>query len=85
MKIFAIVTAGLVAVGCSPPTTEDVAPKLKVLTASAIPGADPTAIEVADAVRSAAKWEWRATVDGRSFRCDADNGFELPSCTPVSS
>lgn len=85
MRQFAMMAAGLALAACAAPTTEDVAPRLKQLTATTLPGADPAKIDVSDARQSAAKWEWRAQYDGRQFQCDSDNTFRLPSCTAIES
>jgi uncharacterized lipoprotein YajG len=85
MRLLTMMAAGVLLAACAAPTTEDVAPKLKTLTASTLPGTDPARIEVSDAKQSAAKWEWRARLDGRSFQCDSDNRFRLPSCVAVEN
>lgn len=85
MRTLAMIAANLALAACAAPTTADVAPELKTLTASTLPGADPARIEVSDAKQSAAKWEWRATFEGREFQCDADNRLRLPSCTAIES
>jgi hypothetical protein len=85
MKRFCLAIAAIAAAACSAPTTADVANTLQNLTASTMPGADAARIRVEDARRSAAKWEWRAHIDGKSFQCDSDNTFRLPSCTALES
>ena len=85
MRTLAMVAAGLALAACAAPTTADVAPTLQNLTASTLPGADPARIQVSDAKQSAAKWEWRAKLDGREFQCDADNRLRLPACVAIES
>lgn len=85
MRTISISIVALGVAACAAPTTEDVAPKLKQLSASVIPGADASTVIVSDAQQTMAKWVWRASVGGQNFRCDSDGEFRLPSCSALES
>lgn len=72
---------------CAAPSLTDgeITAKLKEATAAAIAGASPAAIEISAPERLPAKWEWRASFDGKSFACDADDHMRLPSCTALDA
>lgn len=76
---------GLGACAAGAPSDEEVAGKLKAVTAQAITASDPSAIEIESPERFAAKWQWRATHAGKSYACDADNQMRLPSCTAIDT
>lgn len=74
---------GLSACAATPP--EEVTPKLQAATAIAIQAPDASAIAITDPQSFPAKWQWRATFNGRTYACDADNLMRLPSCTASES
>ena len=82
--LLAGVLAGVLGVGaCAATSTEDATPKLQQVTAAAISAPDAGAIRIESQQRFPAKWEWRATHEGQTYACDADNLLRLPSCTAV--
>lgn len=70
---------------CAGASPEEVTPRLQQATAVAIKAPDASAISIANPERFPAKWQWRATLDGRTYVCDADNLMRLPSCTASES
>lgn len=70
---------------CAATPAEEVTPQLQQATATAINAPDASAIEIANAERFPAKWQWQAKVGGRTYACDADNLMRLPSCTANES
>jgi len=80
-----VAAAGLTACAApAPAEVKDVTGSLQKLTAGAISAPDATAIKIENPQRFPAKWQWRATYQGKSFDCDSDNQFRLPSCMAVS-
>lgn len=65
-------------------TDGEINAKLKQATAEAIAGATPATIKITAPERLPAKWQWKASVDGKSFACDADDHMRLPSCTMIA-
>lgn len=81
-----ILVSVLLLSACAAPSLTDgeINTKLKEATAAAIAGANPAAIEISAPERLPAKWQWKASIDGKSFACDADDHMRLPSCTELS-
>ncbi len=65
-------------------TTEDYKAALRDISADAIGVADPASITVSDESRATAKWTWKASVEGRTYACDADDQMRLPTCVQES-
>ena len=84
-RILNVIVAGAAALAActAAPDTGQVEAKLKAATAEATGGASGQVISITGQQRTAARWTWRATVDGKSFNCDADNLYRLPACAPV--
>lgn len=53
-------------------------------TATVIPDAPAEAITVADLTRTSAATTWRATVNGKTYDCSADELLRLPDCRQSS-
>jgi hypothetical protein len=70
---------------CAGTSGEDVTAKLQQVTAQTIRVGDPGGILIVNQERFAAKWQWRATFQGQTYDCDADNLLRLPSCTAVAT
>jgi hypothetical protein len=88
MKRSRIVLCAIVAsaslAACSGSTPRDIEASLKTATASAIPGSDPSRIEISGQELLKAKWIWSAKYDGKAYACDADDQMRLPSCQATS-
>ena len=84
-RISARISAGLCALATltacgGAQTTEDYKAALKGVSADAIGVADPASITITDEARATAKWTWKASIDGRTYACDADDQMRLPTC-----
>ncbi|MEQ1779868.1 MAG: hypothetical protein ABMA14_00800 [Hyphomonadaceae bacterium] len=67
------------AVGAPLPTSEA---KLREATVAAIQGVNPTQIVISNVDRQPAKISWRVTTGTKSYACDSDDSYRLPSCSP---
>ena len=65
-------------------TPEDYRLALRTVSAEAIGVADTSSITVSGEVRAGAKWTWQASVQGKTWTCDADDRMRLPSCVQNS-
>ena len=79
--IIAGVTLALFActVGAPLPTSEA---KLREATLAAIEGVNPDQIVISDVHRQPAKISWRVTAGKKTYACDSDDLYRLPSCSP---
>jgi hypothetical protein len=85
MSIRIACAAGLFALAaCSAPDESQVLADLRQATATAMPDAPVDQIEISHQQRGAAKWQWQARFNGKSFACDADDKMRLPSCTQLA-
>ncbi len=86
MKGLFLGAVGLIGLSaCAGTSAEDVTAKLQQVTAQTIHIGDPAGIQIESRERFAAKWQWRATFQGQTYDCDADNLMRLPSCTAATS
>ncbi len=67
------------AAGAPLPTSEA---KLREATVAAIQGVNPAEIVISDVNRQPAKISWRVTTGAKTYACDADDSYRLPSCSP---
>jgi hypothetical protein len=67
------------AVGAPLPTSEA---KLREATVAAIQGVNPAQIVISNVDRQPAKISWRVTTGTKSYACDSDDSYRLPSCSP---
>lgn len=80
----ALLAATSLAACSSPPTPAETTAKLKASTLKAT-NTTPTAnVVIADQVKTASRWVWNATINGKIFKCDVDTFFELPACEPIN-
>jgi hypothetical protein len=75
----AAVALSACAVGAPLPTSEA---KLREATVAAIQGVDPAQIVITDINRQPAKISWRVTTSAKTYACDSDDSYRLPSCSP---
>jgi hypothetical protein len=67
------------AVGAPLPTSEA---KIREATLAAIEGVNPDQIVISDVHRQPAKISWRVTAGKKTYACDSDDLYRLPSCSP---
>jgi len=66
---------------CSNPVTpEQTEAKLKAATAEALGEVNADVIAISNQKGSMSRWVWEAKANGKTYACDADNFFRLPSC-----
>ena len=65
-------------VGGPLPTSEA---KLRAATVAAIQGVNPDQIVISDVNRQPAKISWRVTTGEKTYACDSDDSYRLPSCS----
>jgi len=65
-------------------TAEDYRLALRTVSAEAIGVADTSSITVSGEMRAGAKWTWKASAEGKTWTCDADDRMRLPSCVQES-
>ena len=51
-------------------------------TLAAIQGVNPDQIVISDVHRQPAKISWRVTAGEKTYACDSDDLYRLPSCSP---
>lgn len=86
MKTRALLISAFLLSACAAPALTDsqIDAKLKQATAEAIGGAKLATIRISSPERFPAKWQWKASVNDKSFACDADDHMRLPSCTQIN-